>query len=230
MEKFMSSIRGIFFDAAGVFYDREKATGQFVTELLGARGFPTQLGNIAQARKKELDILATEGTLGYSAYWDEVLAMHSVADSTERATLREIILASTHEVFGYPGAREAMAGLKARGFLLGIVTDTIYPLEWKMNWLEKVGIAEFVDVVSCSTVTGSHKPEPEMYLNALSQAKLAPSESAFVGHDTRELAGAKRAGLTTVAVNYDPDAQADYYASSLPDLLNVRIFQVKPTA
>jgi HAD superfamily hydrolase (TIGR01509 family) len=150
--------------------------------------------------------------------------MHCVNDSQERADLREKILAYTNEVFAYPGAREAMAGLKARGFLLGIVTDTIYPLAWKMNWLEKVGVAEFVDVVSCSTVTGSHKPEPEMYLNALRQAKLAPSRSAFVGHDTGELAGAKRAGLATVAVNYDPEAQADFYARSLPDLLNVPIF------
>ena len=31
--------------------------------------------------------------------------------------------------------------------------------------------------------------------------------------------------MKTVAVNFDPDAQADYYAKSLLDLLNVPIFQ-----
>lgn len=221
----MSRIKGIFFDAAGVFYDREKTTGTYATELLAESGSPTQLDANAQARKKEIRVQATEGTITHTDYWDQILTMHNVMDSQQRADLREKILAYTHEVFAYPGAREAIAGLKARGFLLGIVTDTIYPVEWKMSWLEKVGIAEFIDVVACSTVLGSHKPEPEMYLNALRQAHLTPNDSAFVGHDAGELAGAKRAGLATVAVNYDPNAQADYYARSLPDLLNVPIFQ-----
>lgn len=225
----MSPIKGIFFDAAGVFYDRKKPTGTYATELLAESGYPTQLDANGRTRDEEMRVQATEGRISHSAYWDQILTMHHVTDPEKRTDLREKILAQTHEVFAYPGAREAMAGLKARGFKLGLVTDTIYPVEWKMSWLEKVGVAEFIDVVSCSTVTGSHKPEPEMYLNALRQANLEPGESAFVGHDARELAGARRAGLATVAVNYDPNAQADYYARSLVDLLNVPIFMKAKT-
>jgi FMN phosphatase YigB (HAD superfamily) len=114
--------------------------------------------------------------------------------------------------------------LKQRGFKLGIVTDTIYPVERKMRWLDQVGVAEFIDVVACSTVVGAHKPDPAIYLDALRQAHLAPGESAFVGHHTEELDGARRAGMATVAVNYDPGAKADYFAASLVDLLNVPIF------
>ena len=55
-----------------------------------------------------------------------------------RSQLRQEILAHTFDVFPYPGGREAMAGLQARNFILGLVTDTIYPVEWKMAWLEKV--------------------------------------------------------------------------------------------
>jgi len=102
-------------------------------------------------------------------------------------------------VLAIPGGKEALAGLKQRGFVLGIVTDTIYPIDWKMRWLDKVGVAEFMDVVACSTVLGAHKPDPAMYLNALQQAHLAPSESAFVGHDAGELEGARKAGIATVA-------------------------------
>ncbi len=118
-----------------------------------------------------------------------------------------------------------MAGLKQRGFILGIVTDTMYPVEWKMSWLTKAGVAEFIDVIACSTVLGAHKPNPEIYLDALRQTGLQPSESAFVGHDAGELEGARRAGMTTVAVNHDPNAKADHYAKSLLDLLNVPMFQ-----
>jgi HAD superfamily hydrolase (TIGR01549 family) len=79
-------------------------------------------------------------------------------------------------------------------------------------------------MVTCSTVLGAHKPEPAPYLAALQQAHLAPGEAAFVGHDAAELEGARRVGMTTVAVNHDPGAVADYYAGCLLDLLNVPIF------
>jgi putative hydrolase of the HAD superfamily len=118
-----------------------------------------------------------------------------------------------------------LAELKRRGFVLGIVTDTMYPVEWKMSWLDKVGVAEFIDVVSCSSVLGAHKPNPEIYLNALAQARLTPPESAFVGHNAYELEGARRVGMATVAVNYDQGVHADYFCGSLPDLLQVPIFQ-----
>jgi FMN phosphatase YigB (HAD superfamily) len=151
--------------------------------------------------------------------------MHGVENSVVRAGLRKEILDQTFQVFGYPGGREAMAGLQARGFTLGLVTDTIYPVEWKMAWLEKVGVAEFFKIISCSSTLGAHKPEPEMYLHAVRQAGLTPAESAFVGHDAGELEGARCAGLTTVAVNYDLGAQADYFADSLIGLLQVPLFQ-----
>ena len=130
-----------------------------------------------------------------------------------------------NQVIAIPGGHEAMSGLKQRGFILGIVTDTIYPLAWKMNWLASVGVAGFVDIVSCSNVLGAHKPNPEIYLDALQQAKLQASEAAFVGHDAGELEGARRVGLKTVAVNYNSGTKADYYAQSLADLLDVPIFQ-----
>jgi FMN phosphatase YigB (HAD superfamily) len=98
-----------------------------------------------------------------------------------------------------------------------------------MRWLEQVGVTPFIDVVACSTVLGVHKPDPAMYLDALRQAGLAPGEAVFVGHNARELEGARRAGLATAAVNYEPGAQADYYAESLPDLLRVPILQTSHT-
>ncbi|MGE5263283.1 MAG: HAD family hydrolase [Acidobacteriota bacterium] len=218
-------IRGIFFDAAGVFYDRKETTGTFARRRLVELGYPPELSKENNARKKELHLLATEGRLSHETYWDQVLALHRVDDLTLRAKLRKEILDHTFDVFAYPGGKEAMAGLEARGYVLGIITDTVYPVEWKMAWLEKVGVAQFIRVVACSSTLGAHKPEPEMYLNALEQAGLKPAQAAFVGHDAGELEGARQAGLVTVAVNYDPEAKADYYASSLAGLLDLPIFR-----
>jgi HAD superfamily hydrolase (TIGR01509 family) len=218
-------IKGIFFDAADVFYARRESTQVFANRMLQELGYSTKVSDGDQARERQLHVLATEGKINHEEYWQEFLLIRQVIDAEQRRTLIPRILECSNDVYALPGGREALAGLKQRGFVLGVVTDTMYPLEWKMAWLTQVGVAEFIDVVACSTTLGAHKPNPELYVNAMQQAKLAPTESAFVGHDARELDGARRAGMKTVAVNYDPHAQADYYCKSLSDLLNVPIFE-----
>lgn len=218
------AIKGILFDAADVFYRRPERTDAFVTGLLKQRGFSSELSAEDRARQQGLRSRANTGHLKPEEYWDQLLELHGVVVPEQRKPLVEQIIEHSNHVLPIPGGRELLAELKSRGFVLGIVTDTIYPLERKMHWLDQVGVAEFVDVVSCSTVLGVHKPDPAIYLNALQQARLSAYESAFVGHDAEELEGARKAGMTTVAVNHDPGTKADYYACSLLDLLNVPIF------
>jgi len=223
------TIKGIFFDAAGVFYRRPMSTGEFVSNLLREKGLSTELSAEDRIREKALRSQANSGRLSPDEYWDQSLLMHGVAVPEERRTLVGRINDYSNHVLPIPGSREALRGLKQRSFVLGIVTDTMYPIESKLRWLDKVGVAEFIDVIACSTVLGVHKPDPAMYLNALEQAGLTPSQSAFVGHDAQELEGARKAGIATVAVNYDPGVRADYYARSLVDLLDVPIFR-KPNS
>jgi putative hydrolase of the HAD superfamily len=222
-------IRGIFFDAADVLYERPEPTDSYVSSLLQEKGHSIELSMADQGRQKALRSETKRGRLSPDVYWDQLLLIYGVADPQERRTLVDKINGHSDNVLPIPGGRETLAGLKKRGFLLGIVTDTIYPIERKMRWLDKVGVAEFIDVVACSTVLGAHKPDLAIYLSAVQQAGLTPSESAFVGHHAGEIEGARKAGLATVAVNYDPDARADYYAQSLPDLLNVPIFEQSNT-
>lgn len=218
-------IKGIFFDAAGVLYRRVGSTENFALDLLKQNGFATDISSENRELQKSLRVQASQGQLSHEAYWDQFLLMRGVAHPEQRKIFIAQILDYSNDVLPVPGNREALTGLKQRGFVLGIVTDTMYPLAWKMRRLAKAGVAEFIDVVACSTVLGAHKPNPAMYLNALEQAHLMPSESAFVGHDAGEIQGAHQAGMMTVAVNYDPGTQADFYAQSLMDLLNVPIFQ-----
>lgn len=219
-------IKGIFFDAAGVLYRRAESTENFAVDLVKQNGFATDISSENLELQKSLRVQASQGQLSHETYWDRFLSWRGVANPDQRKKFIAQILEYSNDVLQVPGNREALTGLKQRGFVLGIITDTMYPLEWKMRWLAKVGVAEFIEVVACSTVLGAHKPNPAMYLNALGQARLTPSESAFVGHDAGEIQGAHQAGMMTVAVNYDPGTHADFYAQSLMDLLNVPIFQI----
>jgi FMN phosphatase YigB (HAD superfamily) len=52
---------------------------------------------------------------------------------------------------------------------------------------------------------------------------LTARQTAFIGHDVDELAGAQTVGMKTIAFNYDKKARADYYIDQFSDLLEVPI-------
>jgi HAD superfamily hydrolase (TIGR01509 family) len=209
-------------------YRRASPTVDFALGLLRVGGFSLEISSEDLTHLLVLRAQANQGQVNHEAYWDQYLLSHGVTEPFLRQTFITRIIEYSNDILPVPGAREALQGLKQRNYLLGIITDTMYPLEWKRQRLEKVGVAEYITVIACSTVIGVHKPDPGMYLNALQQAHLSPDESAFVGHLAIELHGAHNAGMVTVAVNYDPDAVADYYCTSILDLLNVPIFNGIP--
>lgn len=218
-------IKGIFFDAHGVLYERHETATPYARRLLAARGYPTQ---VSAEDKQHLAVLREQASIGGvtpETYWDEFLKAHGVESAAERTEIAALILERPHEVFELPGASSTLRELKRRGFVLGVITDTMYPLDWKMSWLAKIGVADYLDNVSCSTVVGSHKPDPAIYMDALNRASLNPGQAVFVGHEARELEGARAVGLVTVAVHCGPDVKADYYLDTLPELLSLSIAQ-----
>lgn len=217
-------IKGVFFDAAGILYRRATPSMDFALELLKGGGYPLEIASDDQTQLMLFRERANLGQVDHKDYWDMLLRLHGVADPKLRSTFITRIIDYSNNVSPVPGARETLQGLKQRNFLVGIVTDTMYPLEWKIRRLEKVGVAEYIDVIACSTEVGIHKPDTRMYLNAIQQAHLSPDESAFVGHLGIELWGAHNAGLVTVAIDPDAGAVADYFCKSILELLNIPIF------
>lgn len=218
-------IKAIFFDAAGILYTRAGPTEEFAINLLQKTGFSTEIPADLLENQLTLRSRANEGSISHEVYWDKYLSMRNVTDADQRKDFKTQIINYSNDIQPMPGAREALTSLKRSGYLMGIITDTMYPVEWKMRRLEKAGVAEFIDIVSCSTSLGAHKPDPAVYRYAIEQARLTAADTVFVGHLGIELDGAKKAGMTTVAINYDPGTTADYYCQSILDLPNLSIFK-----
>lgn len=218
-------IKAIFFDAAGILYTRGGHTETYALDLLRDKGYATDLNLDQIAQLSSLKSHANQGKISHDVYWDQFLLMRGVLDAQKRKDYSTDIVNYSNNVLPVAGAREALAKMKEQGLLLGIITDTMYPVEWKMRRLEKAGVAEFIDIVACSTDLGAHKPDPAVYSYALQQANLHDGESAFVGHLGIELEGARKAGMVTIAIDHDLDANADYYCPSLLDMLNLPILQ-----
>lgn len=218
-------IKAIFFDAAGILYTRSGHTEEFALNLLQKSGFPTEISSDKLEEQLALRSQANEGTVSHDIYWDKFLLLRNVIDNEQRVEFARQIINYSNDIQPVPGAREALSQLKELGLVLGIITDTMYPIEWKIRRLEKAGVAEFIEVVACSTDIGAHKPDPAVYSYAFKQAHLSPQETVFVGHLGIELLGAHCVGMVTVGIDHDEDAEADFYCNSLNELLTLPIIK-----
>lgn len=215
-------IRALFFDAAGVLYTRPRSAWDEALRLFAEHGLAVEPNAERESARRLIANEASLGRISSTTYFSRALDLYDV-----RAPERDAILSAVDrfadEIIPTPGARDALLALKGKGKVLGVITDTMYPLDRKMRWLHRVGVADLLDVVSCSSALGVRKPDPAIYRDARERTGVAASEAAFVGHAAQELDGARAAGMTTVAVWPDPDARADHTVESLAALARLPI-------
>lgn len=117
-----------------------------------------------------------------------------------------------------PDTSPFLASLSARGYALGVISNSVGTLEQQLTRLD---LARHFQTIVDSALVGVEKPHPEIFRIALARASVNPSEALFVG-DTYavDVGGAQLAGLKGVLmdrVGAYPDA-AGLRISALPDL------------
>jgi putative hydrolase of the HAD superfamily len=118
--------------------------------------------------------------------------------------------------------------LRARGLKTGLVSNAFDPGWLLHNDLERMRLAERLDVAVFSSEVGTRKPHPAIFEAALERLGIEPGRALFVG-DRRfeDIRGAKEAGMTTVLAYWfraDEDERGldpDYEAFTQMDVLNV---------
>ena len=98
-----------------------------------------------------------------------------------------------------PRTADALARLRRRGLLLGVVSNSDGRVEAA---LAAAGLRDWFDVVIDSRLAGVEKPEPRIFHLALDVLGVAPDEALYVG-DVYEVdvVGARRAGLRAALVD-----------------------------
>lgn len=126
-------------------------------------------------------------------------------DLHERACLVREYFGSGYapEVQLAPGAPELLAGLKAAGFILGVISNRSQPFT---NVLTDLGIASWFDLTLAAGEIGCWKPNPAIFDYACSCfTDLTAAECVYVGDNYfADGIGAQNAGMTPII--YDPDA------------------------
>jgi len=118
--------------------------------------------------------------------------------------------------------------LRGRGLRTGLVSNAFDP-GWLLHRdLERMGLAERLDVAVFSSEVGKRKPHEAIFQTALERLEVDPERTIFVGDRRYEdVRGAKELGMTTVQALWfraDDDERGvdpDYEAYTQMDVLNV---------
>lgn len=214
-------VRAIFFDADGVLYvhgDRQAHLRAFLAHRgLALPPWPQLRAVIATPVQQ-----AITGMISRDALYEAVLAACGLSPQPDLlAQGRAEMAADDSNSTLCDDVPETLRSLKMQGLRLGVITNSASGAEEKLTWLRTQGVDLRWDCFISSCEVGARKPDPEIYRLALARCGMAAHEAAFVGHSASELQGARQAGLTSIAIDPDVDAEADVTLGRFADLLQV---------
>ncbi len=109
-------------------------------------------------------------------------------------------LNTERELTLFPGARELLEDLRARGYRLGIISNNDGTCAAKCAALD---IASYFEVIVDSAVEGVRKPAPDIFTRACAHMSVTPAEAVHVGDMYgADVCGAREAGLRAIWMNF----------------------------
>jgi HAD superfamily hydrolase (TIGR01509 family) len=120
-----------------------------------------------------------------------------------------------------PGIIDALKKAEEMGLKLGIASSS--DREWVMGHLTRLGLAPYFDVVHTAEDVERTKPDPALYILALSSLNLKPEEAIVFEDSPNGVTAAKSAGIFVVAIPNPLTSQlsldhADLKLDTLADL------------
>ncbi|MGE5072397.1 MAG: HAD family hydrolase [Anaerolineae bacterium] len=213
-------VRAILFDAGDILYHRPHRGRNFKTFL---QGLGREVSEIPAGERERLSRLAYRGKIDQEQYQEAILRLYGLTEPSLITRGKQALSDDENNVEFFEGVCETLIALKQAGFFLGIVTDTANPIHAKLRWFERGGFGHVWDSIISSKEVGTRKPDPRIYAAALRQLGVNADQAVFVGHRIEELDGAHKAGIKTIAFNYDAGASADYFIEKFADLLSVPV-------
>ena len=103
-----------------------------------------------------------------------------------------------------PDVKETIIELHKRGYILGIIANTITETEIP-DWMESDGVTDYFKAVVLSSKVALRKPNPEIYWEAARRVGVEPSKCAYVGDNpVRDVEGTQAAGFGMMILFSEP--------------------------
>lgn len=180
----------VLFDLDGVLVDARPWHRQALQESLRSHGF-----HLGEGWESEVEGLPTKVKLKMLHIPEEL--HQSINDQKQTLTLRLI----HQNAKPLPNVIDTLVRLKAEGKRIGICSNAVRATVYAVMW--RTAIVKYIDLVLSNEEARKPKPDPDIYLMALSCMKVPASEAVVVEDHPRGVAAAVRAGIRCVQVN-DP--------------------------
>lgn len=226
MRQSVSPPRFVVFDVDGTLVDSQHMICAAMAEAFAAEGL---------AAPERAAVLAIVGLSLPEAMRDlaaglDAARLPRLCDSYKSA-FAALRRTAPHEVL-YPGAREALEGLREAGALLAIATGKSQ--RGVRHLLEREGLTDHFAVIQTADDAPS-KPHPAMLQQAMAESGADPDATAMVGDTSFDMVMARRAGVAGVGVAWGYHgreallaAGADHVAEDFPDLREA-LERLRPT-
>ncbi len=212
-------IKAVIFDAGDVVYYRDEVTLKPMLDFLRKNGFNIS----AKAFLKAYDansLALYKGKVSKDDNLKNVLKFLKIRFNEQFFDkFAKIFRKSFSDIKIKENVYEIFERIKSKGMKIAVLTDTFSSEEKKWEWFKSIDVAQFIDIIVCSSVTGFTKDKKEAYTITLQKLNLKPKEAIFVGHKKYEMTGAKLANVKSVSL--EKDAGADYYVSYISNILNL---------
>lgn len=212
-------IKAIIFDAEDVIYYRDEETLKPILDFFKEKGHDISTEQFGKALD-EHRLAAYKGAISKDEHLKKTLEFLEIKfDDVFFDEFVQVFRKNFSNIKIKENISEVFEKLKSSGIKTAILTDTFASEEKKWEWFKKIDLAQFIDVIVCSSVTDHTKDEKETYKVVLQKLDLKPKEAIFVGHKEYEMQGAKLAGVKSVSI--EKGIGEDYYVEDVSEILNL---------
>lgn len=220
-------LRGIVFDAPDVLYDAT-AWRRWLWRLIGHFGRSMDYTEFARSwdagylvdvhcGRREITEAFESFLLSLGLTWGQI-------DEIEAAG--RVQLESEVHARPWPGVVRTIGKLAGAGVPLVAWADLPQSGPQVGEFFTHLGLGDSFCSVLTSLDCESTQPAIRCYECMTAALELPPAEILYVGHDAQHLAAAHAFGLKTAAVNYMPDASADWMLSGCEDVLRLPLSEL----
>jgi putative hydrolase of the HAD superfamily len=130
--------------------------------------------------------------------------------------------------YAEPDACDVLAALKHRGYLVGVLSNTMWPRAHHQEVFARDNLDEYIDAAVYTSELPVAKPHADAFRAVLDALGVAADESAFVGDRLwDDIRGAQQVGMRTIWIPHSriPDYQVPD-GSAQPDATAHRLLDV----
>ncbi|MGN7386003.1 HAD family hydrolase [Sporosarcina sp. SAFN-015] len=186
-------IKAAIFDLDGTLLDRDESVKMFIDHQY--ERLHKFVGHIPRemfaARFIELD---NRGYVWKDRVYEQLVDEFEINGITWEELLQDYIDEFKNYCVPFANLIEMLETLKRKSLKLGMITNG--KGQFQMDNIKALYIEKYFDAILVSEWEGIKKPDPQIFIRALEQLNVSPSESIFVGdHPVNDVEAAKNAGM-----------------------------------